>query len=61
MSLTLILAAVLGYLFGATPFGLLLTRMAGQMGQVYELNPVLASFAPGLVVFAIGFYMLRRL
>ena len=39
----------------------LLTRMAGQMGQVYELNPVLASFAPGLVVFAIGFYMLRRL
>jgi lipopolysaccharide export system permease protein len=39
----------------------LLTRMAGQMGQVYELNPVLASFAPGLIVFAIGFHMLRRL
>ena len=32
-----------------------------QMGQVYELNPVLASFAPGLIVFAIGFRMLRRL
>jgi lipopolysaccharide export system permease protein len=39
----------------------LLTRMAGQMGQVYDLNPVLASFAPGLIVFAIGFRMLRRL
>ena len=39
----------------------LLTRMAGQMGQVYNLNPVLASFAPGLIVFAIGFRMLRRL
>lgn len=39
----------------------LLTRMAGQMGQVYELNPVLANFAPGLIVFAIGLHMLRRL
>jgi lipopolysaccharide export system permease protein len=39
----------------------LLNRMAGQMGQVYGLNPLLASFAPGLVVLGIGIHMVRRL
>jgi lipopolysaccharide export system permease protein len=39
----------------------LLNRMAGQMGQVYELNPLLASFTPGVVVLVIGFVMVRRL
>jgi lipopolysaccharide export system permease protein len=39
----------------------LLNRMAGQMGQVYELNPLLASFTPGVVVLLIGFLMVRRL
>ena len=39
----------------------LLNRMAGQMGQVYELNPLIASFTPGLVVLIIGYRMVRRL
>jgi lipopolysaccharide export system permease protein len=39
----------------------LLNRMAGQMGQVYELNPLLASFTPGVAVLVIGFLMVRRL
>ena len=39
----------------------LLNRMAGQMGQVYGLNPLLASFTPGVIVLVIGFLMVRRL
>ena len=39
----------------------LINRMAGQMGQVYELNPLLASFAPGVIVLFAGFLMVRRL
>ena len=39
----------------------LLNRMAGQMGQGYELNPLLASFTPGVAVLVIGFLMVRRL
>ena len=39
----------------------LLNRMAGQVGQVYELNPLLASFAPGIVVLIVGYRMIRRL
>ena len=39
----------------------LLNRMAAQMGQVYELNPLLASFTPGIIVLIIGYRMVRRL
>ena len=39
----------------------LLNRMVGQMGQFYELNPLLVSFTPGVVVLIIGFRMVRRL
>ena len=39
----------------------LLNRMAAQMGQVYELNPLLASFTPGFIVLIIGYRMVRRL
>ena len=39
----------------------LLTRLVGQMGQVYEVTPLVPSFGPGIIVLIIGYRMIRRL
>lgn len=38
----------------------LLNQIAGQMGQVYNLNPLLASATPGLVFLVLGVLAIRR-
>ena len=50
---------LMGILLG---FGFyLLTRLVGQMGQVYEVTPLVPSFGPGIIVLIIGYRMSRRL
>ncbi len=38
----------------------LLNQIAGQMGQVYNLNPLLASVTPGLLFLVLGVLAIRR-
>lgn len=38
----------------------LLNQIASQMGQVYNLNPLLASLTPGLVFLVLGVLAIRR-
>lgn len=38
----------------------LLNQIAGQMGQVYNLDPLLASVTPGLVFLVLGVLAIRR-
>jgi len=43
-------------------FGFYMTgQMAGQMGQVYGLHPILGSIVPSLVVLCLGIYAIRRI
>jgi lipopolysaccharide export system permease protein len=39
----------------------MLSQMAGQMGQVYNFNPLLASLAPSMLVLVLGVHALRRI
>jgi lipopolysaccharide export system permease protein len=39
----------------------MLSQMLGQMGQVYDFNPLVASVTPSLVVLVLGVYGLRRI
>ena len=39
----------------------LVSQIAGQMGQVYGLNPLLATLAPNIIFLALGVRAMRRL
>jgi lipopolysaccharide export system permease protein len=43
-------------------FGFYMTsQMAGQMGQVYGLNPMIGNLTPSLVVLGLGIFAIRRI
>jgi lipopolysaccharide export system permease protein len=39
----------------------IVSQIAGQLGRVYELNPVLSTLTPSLIFLLIGIYAVRRL
>jgi lipopolysaccharide export system permease protein len=49
---------LIGFLVGITFF--ILSRLAGQMGIVYQLHPLLVVSLPTILVIGIALAMLRR-